>query len=577
MEKKNNFMPLLVYSIKEKKNWVFLSTVIIFLTTLLIPYILRADEEFFIMLGIVELFILVFINCLVDNSFLHNESKLTYYRSKPVTLKRLIIINIVTNVVFTAYLLALIVLSVVFQGVDYEILQVFKMLIPWLLAIILLVSLSSILSGNTLMAGAMTIFNFCLPLIILLVTMFIFSILENIVRGFSADVLIDYFINNVYKLDYLYFTRYTDGSIDLAYMLLLPAVLILISWLLNKFIKRRKNENTGFIVFDGFKYFVAVLACLIIPASFSISVGKYTAMTNRIVISALLAVLSYYIIIAFIERSFRISRSSIKVFIAGMVVFTAITGGTVAVAGRYENTVPLPEDVKMAYVGNSVWSANSVTDYLEGRSDETSSFSEWKRNRSIVVYEEIDNIKLITDLHKEVLKDQTYYLDPDYYGMSNFVVAYWMKDGTILIRDYSLTPEQEQRPEHEQKNEIANKLFNSGDYKKQKFYYIYDEEYYSGRSLYAKLINLDNYSAAVEDIDLDNLREVLKKDLVNLHFEKAAFAELLMNYFMHGKETSVKEQGYALEIYEKISDEDINYLDEIYLNDSFTNTLEYLK
>ena len=232
--------------------------------------------------------------------------------------------------------------------------------------------------------------------------MFIFSILENIVRGFSADVLIDYFINNVYKLDYLYFTRYTDGSIDLAYMLLLPAVLILISWLLNRFIKRRKNENTGFIVFDGFKYFVAVLACLIIPASFSISVGKYTTMINRIVISALLAVLSYYIIIAFIEKSFRISRSSIKVIIAGMALFTAITGGTVAVAGRYENTVPLPEDVKMAYVGNSVWSANSVTDYLEGRSDETSSFSEWKRNRSIVVYEEIDNIKLITDLHKEI-------------------------------------------------------------------------------------------------------------------------------------------------------------------------------
>ncbi|MBP7279844.1 MAG: hypothetical protein KBA11_10570, partial [Sedimentibacter sp.] len=103
------------------------------------------------------------------------------------------------------------------------------------------------------------------------------------------------------------------------------------------------------------------------------------------------------------------------------------------------------------------------------------------------------------------------------------------------------------------------------------------EEYYSGRSLYAKLINLDNYSAAVEDIDLDNLREVLKKDLVNMHFEKAAFAELLMNYFMHGKETAVKEQGYALEIYEKLSDEDINYLDEIYLNDIFKNTLEYLK
>lgn len=59
MEKKNNFMPMLLYSIKEKRNWVLLSTVIIFLTTLVIPYILRADQEAFIMFGIVELFILV--------------------------------------------------------------------------------------------------------------------------------------------------------------------------------------------------------------------------------------------------------------------------------------------------------------------------------------------------------------------------------------------------------------------------------------------------------------------------------------------------------------------------------------
>jgi hypothetical protein len=319
MEKKNNFMPMLIYSIKEKKNWVLLSTVIIFLTTLLIPYILRVDEEVFIMFGIVELFILVFINCLVDNSFLHNESKLTYYSSKPLTLSRQIMINIVTNVVFTAYLLVIIVLSVVFQGLDYEIFRVFKMLVPWLAAIILLASLSSILSGNTLMAGAMTIFNFCLPLIIFLVTMFIFSILENVVIGFSADVLNDYFLNNIYRLDYLYFIIYTNNkSVDLVYFLLLSIILIFISMLIRRFIKRRKNENTGFIVFNGFKYFVSVLACLIIPAFFSISMSGYTGIASRLIISALLAVLSYYIIIAFIEKSFRISKLSIKVFAVSM-------------------------------------------------------------------------------------------------------------------------------------------------------------------------------------------------------------------------------------------------------------------
>lgn len=581
MEKKNNFMPMLIYSIKEKKNWVFLSTVIIFLTTLLIPYILRADEEFFIMFGIVELFILVFINCLVDNSFLHNESKLTYYRSKPVTLSRQIIINIVTNAIFTVYLLILIVLSVVFQGLDYEILEVFKMLIPWLMAIILLSSLSSILSGNTLMAGAMTIFNFCLPLIILLVTMFVFTILENAVIGFSADVLIDYFINNVYRLDYLYFVRYANKeSIDLTYLLLLPIIMIFISLLLQKFIKKRKNENTGFIVFDGFKYFVAVLACMIIPAFFSLSLSRYTNIGSKLIISALLAVLSYYIIIAFIEKSFRISKLSIRVFIVSMAIFIAITGGTVAIANQYKNVVPDPEDVQMAYVGNQRWSVTNIDRYLNGYySNENIDFSEWKRNNNIVTYEGKDIIENIVELHKEILKDQTFNNNPDYYGMNNFVIAYWMKDGSTIIRDYKLTVEDQFKKEHEAKNQIANKLLNSSDYKKQRYYYLYDEKYYKGRNLYAKLNNINDYNTIRENINLNDLRDVLKKDMDNIFVENdMAFMELFMNYnAYYNKEVMYKEQGYLLQIYEKISDNNENYLGEIYLNKDFVNTLNYIK
>jgi hypothetical protein len=575
MEKKNNFMPLLIYSIKEKKNWVLLSTVIIFLTTLVIPYILRADNEFFIMFGIFELFVLILINCLVDNSFLHNESKLTYYMSKPVPLSRQIMINIVANTVFTVYLLVLIIVSVLIQDVDNEILRVFKMLIPWLSAIILLSSLSSVLSGNTLMAGAITIFNFCLPLIILLVTMFIFTILENVVIGFSADVLNDYFTKNIYKLDYLYFTRYVDTSIDLVYILLLPIILIFIGLLLIRFIKRRKNENTGFIVFDGFKYFVAVLACLIIPASFSISFSRYTGIGSRLVISALLAILSYYIITAFIEKSFRISKSSIKVFGVSMVLFAAVTGTTILVASHYENMVPRPEDVEMAYAGNQIWSVNSVDDFLEGGSREDLSFAEWKRNRGMIIYDDIDSIEAITDLHKKVLKDQTYYINPDYYETDSFVVAYWMKDGTAIIKDYRLTPETEFEKDHEGKNETANKLLSSYEYKKQRYYYLYDERYYEGRSLYAKVRSMKDYNTVIEEIDLNELRDMLKEDIDNLYFDDTSFAELLMNN-MRSKPIVENDRGYLVEIYEKTSDEDMVYLEELYLNKSFVSTFENL-
>lgn len=577
MEKKNNFMPMLIYSIKEKRNWVFLSTVIIFLTTLVIPYILRADEEFFILFGIIELFILVFINCLIDNSFLHNESKLSYYRSKPVTLNRQITTNIVTNAVFTLYLIALIVLSVIIQGVDYEVFEVFKMLIPWLMAIILLASLSSILSGNTLMAGAMTIFNFCLPLIVLLVTMFVFTILENAVIGFSADVLNDYFINNVYRLDYLYFVRYVDNSsLDLIYILLLIVIMVFISLLIHKLIKRRKNENTGFIAFSGFKYFVAVLACMIIPAFFSINM-RYTNIISKLIISTLLAVLSYYIIIAFIEKSFRISKSSIKVFVVSMAIFTAITGSTVLVASQYKNYVPNPVDVEMAYIGNQRWSVNEMDRFLKGDSkNENLDFQEWKRNRNIVTYEEIESIKYITELHREVLKDQTFYQQSDYYGMNNFVIAYWMKDGSTVIRHYTLTATNQEKNQ-DVKTQIANKLINSNDFKRQNYYYLYDKDYYEGRNLYVRVKNIKDYNIVYEEVKIDHIRDALIKDIENLKLSKdKAFNELFLNTGYYSKEYMLNEPGYVLEIYEKLSNADEKYFSEIYIDKNYVNTLKYL-
>ena len=567
MEKKNNFMQLLLYSIKEKRNWAFLSTAIILVTTLLIPYILRADEEAFIMFGIVEMFILVLINCLVDNSFLHDTSKLTYYRSKPFSMHRQITINIISNGIFTIFLIALIVLSIGFHGTTYKILDIFKMLIPWLAAIILLASLSSILSGNTLMAGAMTIFNFCLPLIIFLVTMFIFSILENLVIGFNANILNDYFYQNIYRLDYLYFVVYTEKSIDLAYILILTFILSFIFLLLHKSIKRRKNENTGFIVFDGFKYFVSVLACLIIPAFFSVSSSRYISLFSRIFISFLLAILCYYIIIAFVEKSFRISSLSIKVFVISMVVFSLITGATVAVANKYKDVVPKPEDVKIAYIGNDSWIVNATTKFLEEDGYYDEGFAEWKRNHNMITYQETENIKNVIDLHKEILQDQTYNRDRYY---SNFVIAYWMKDGSIILRDYTLQAEDQPSPAHKRKGELSRKILSSTEYKKQRYPYLYDEEYYEGRNLYAKLRKGYNFDENYESINLNDLRDILKVDIDRFIIENDNFVEMFNRYYH-------KEGSYYLEIYEKVSNVDLNYLDELSLSDDFTNTLEYFK
>ena len=507
------FITLLSYSLKGKRNWFLLSTVIILVSTMLIPFILGVDKEGFIALGIFGMFVLVFINCLVDNSFLHNDSKLAYYKSKPVTLREQISMNVMVDLIFAAYLLILIWASVVFQNLDYNISEIFKMIIPWLSAGIFIAALSSILSGNTLIAGVMTIFNFALPAIIYLIIQFMFSILENLVAGFSAGVLMDYFVNNFYKLEYIYFNAYSNKPVDFIYFLLLGAILVGVTLLIFKMLKKRKNENTGsFLVFDGYKYFVSVLACLIVPAGFSVISGRYN-IVNAIFVSLLMAALTYYIIIAAMERSFKISGLSMKVFVASMAVFVAMTGCTVAIAGRYKNVVPEAENVKIAYVGNNGWIYSRIKEYTEddGQLSEAD-ISKIQESYSVVLFTDEANIETVTELHREILSDNKYYDEKEYYYNPEIDIIYGMKDGSFIIREYKIN--NDSGTDNKAKDEIINRLLSSQEFKKKNYYYLYDEKYYSGTDY---IINMrlwyDGMGSAPVELNTEEIRKCLVKDI----------------------------------------------------------------
>lgn len=583
-QKRNNiFMPLLLNNLKNKKNWFFLSTVIIFVTTLLIPYILGSDGEFFIVFGIVEIFMLVFINCLIDNSFLHNDAKLAYYKSKPVTFREQISINIIVNVIFAAFLLLLIVLSVVFQSLDYRILESFKSIIPWLLAGIFLSALSSILSGNTLVAGMMTLFNFALPGIIFLIIQFMFSILENLVPGFSSTVLMDMFIEKFYKLDYIYFVIYSEKSVDVIYYLLLGIILTSITLLTFKMLKRRKNENTGnFIAFDGFKYFVSVLASLIVPALFSV-VSYSGNLTNEITVSLLMAALTYYIIIAVMEKSFRISKLSVKVFAVSMTIFIAATGATVFFANQYKDVVPDAEDVKMAYVGNNRWFYKEIADYIENEdgTDEVSgmNLNEFTKNHSVVLFSDKENIETIRQLHKEIIKNQKYNVGGDNFYMSNIVIVYYMNDGSYLVRDYKIDRETSVDADNVIKDKLASNLFNSQEFKENRFYYLYDEKYYSSNNydIDIHLRNDINGKDLTNSIDFNELRLYLIKD-IDEEFSQSKYAFQRMSNYNYEMNYDYKETGYYLDVIIRDNNDNTKDMsDTIYIiKESFKNTREFL-
>lgn len=577
--KSNNFIKLLINSLKNKKNWFYISAVIIVVTTFLVPSILKSNYEFFIVFGILETFVIVFLNCLIDNSFLHNDSKLAYYKSKPISFGKQISISIISNIILTCFLLILLYSSIVFHDVPNEFAESLKFLTPWLIIGIFLATLSSILTGNTMIAGIMTIFNFSLPAILYLIILFVFTILQDIVIGFSANVLMDTLTSTFYKLEYIYFFEYIDKSIDYIYILLFVSILIILSVVINSCLKRRKNENTGdFIVFDGFKYFVSVLASIIVPSAFSISWYDENVI-SKIIVSLMLSILSYYIIIAILEKSFRISIFSIKLFACCMAIFIVLTGGTIIIANQFKNDIPNPKDVKMAYVGNDSWVFNNYMnnkdDYkIEGNED----FMKWARANRITIFTNEESIESITDLHREMLINQHYNIDDNHY-VNNVVISYWMNDGRVIIRDYKLTGN-DTGEGNNIKDEIAYKIISSKELKEKRYYYLYDESYYDGKKIYYNVRSAsgNNDNIKINNLNFEDLRVNLIKDIDKiLSKNEDAFEYLQLGYnnYQNFKEESDTE-NYYIEIIENIGVED-RTIDEIFINEDFKNTMEFLQ
>ena len=89
MELKNtmkNNLDLLIYNLKNKKNWFLISFIIMAITLIIMPIILGTGyNEGILIFGILEIGTLLSLNAFIDFSFYHDNRKLTYYLSKPVS------------------------------------------------------------------------------------------------------------------------------------------------------------------------------------------------------------------------------------------------------------------------------------------------------------------------------------------------------------------------------------------------------------------------------------------------------------------------------------------------------------
>jgi len=527
MEKKslfpNNFKTVLLDSIYGKKNWFLMSFAILIITVLIMPLLLINDiQEGNIVVGMVEIFILVFINCIIDYSYLHDSRKLSYYTSKPMTSMQRVNLIIITNLIFTGVLIGILAVINLIAGVDVH--EMYIVTIPWLATGIITAAFSSILTGNSLAAAVATVVNFTLPLSFLAILNYLFTIIEDLALGFNANILFNSFVENYYKIDILYFVKYFDNGINLAYFFQLGVLMTVLYLIGYKLLKRRKNERTSeLVVYDGYKYFISLFLATLVPIGFSLAL-RTESFIGKMAVFVLLSALGYYIINAILEKSFSPSFKGLKMYIIYLVVFAVfIVGGNIA-TNQYEYYVPEAEEVEYVFIGSSMyqyypeWSESKQVYEFNLEDLEEKGFIEISK-----VLLEKENIENITKIHDYILEDQSYYID------QNVIITYVLENGKNVTRYYKMN----QVDDYDGKyiNSLAKEVIVTEEFKSR---LLYSHKYLNKEDVSSIMFEVnqeDGYkSYDIKGIDFDDLKKAIEKDSDKLLQESEYSFELLRSF-----------------------------------------------
>jgi LPXTG-motif cell wall-anchored protein len=506
---------LVVNGLKEKRSWFLVSFVILFITVVIIPIITRSTiREGFIIAGIVEVFFLVFINCMIDFSYLHDARKLGYYASKPMTDLQRINATLVINLIYTAVLIgALYIVSLFIETNIYMSLNdVFMVAIPWLLAGILTAGITGVLTGNTIAASLGTIINFTLPLSLLAIINYFFRIVEDITVGFSSNMMFNLFVDKVYRIDILYFVKYAETGMSWSYWLVLAGILCLLYGLLLWLSKRRKHERAGeLVVSDGYKHFIAIIIATLLPIAFSAILWQ-VGFIGKVVNFLILFALAYYLINAVLEKSFRLSALTYKLFGGFIVFFVLFLGIVNFTTSRFEGKVPEASEISSIYVGNSQWIYRQEE---EGRPSESrqlyNATEDFMRSASNVnVYDDPETIDSIIQLHRQLIKDQSYY-----YG-TTVMISYYYHNGEVLHRHYNLTETESYEGDLDH---VLKEWVNTEGFKRIRMPFIYEEDYLTDKIISDLRLHFEGEryqeisQGLMDRLDVETLRRHLRRDL----------------------------------------------------------------
>ena len=502
MEQKNltqgNYLSQVTYQLKEKKNWFIVSVSIMFITLVAVPLALSSRvSETSMVFGILEIAALVFISLLIDFSYLHENRKLSYYFSKPASRLQRFSIILVSNALYATVLLAfLAVIGLFSETARPDLLSFFLLFSPWVYILILIGGLSSLLAGNTIAAGVATVVNFTLPLSLLGVIHFGFDIVGNLTNGFNTRVLFSLFTENIYRIDVLYFIRYFESGWSPGYILVGLFWLLILGSLTVYTINRRQDEKSGeFIVFDGYKNMISVLFASLVPIAFYSILGFSPNVFNKLFSFIILSALTYYLIHAILEKSFKITKPALLIYSVFILSFGGLLLTTNVAAKTFESVVPDPSEISSVYIDyrNHVWAEER-----ERMVDVYGATEEMIANSpDAVLLRDKENIENVISLHREIVKNHDFYLQ------TNLVIVYFYHDGSTLYRYYNL---QQRETYDRSKDPYFLALLGSEEYKNQKLPYIFNDTFFDQFEADKTRILAESleYSRQDTDIALEN-------------------------------------------------------------------------
>lgn len=239
-------------NLKQYKRWFLLAAVLLGVTAIILPLLLDVEPMPYVLIGLLELFVLSFIMVLSQFGFLHDPKAFAYYQSKALPLKSRVHGIILTQTLFSYgfYFILMGWLKFahthlwsrsLFPTSRWINLYTFEMAGSWIAILLLLTALSALLSGTKAGAAFSTIFNFGLPMLFLGIVYFVLNVANGSTVGFNLPVIMETILQRFYRVNLIYHYWSTWETT----LVILPLTLLLIYGIMLWTIQNRKGENIG--------------------------------------------------------------------------------------------------------------------------------------------------------------------------------------------------------------------------------------------------------------------------------------------------------------------------------------------